>query len=237
MQSATVYGSSSLRQPDYWWYRARSDLLRAALEQFLGHPDRTLDVGSADSPSVRWMRGRRRTQLDIDPRGLTAGGVCGSALALPFADQSFEVVSAFDVLEHCEPEQQAVKELVRVLAIDGRLLLAVPAYQWAWTYHDDRAQHHRRYTRQRLLKALDGHGLEILRCTHIFAGTFPFFAAQRLMTRMRGQTVETAPAGLPDVGGRAERTLLGLSRAEAQALRKRDLPFGSSVVVAAVRRS
>jgi SAM-dependent methyltransferase len=231
------HGSASLEHSDYWWYRARALLLEAGLGKYLGEPGRILDVGSADGPSVAWMRGGQRVQLDVDPRGLSAGtGVCGSALALPFADGAFDVVSAFDVVEHCEPERQAVAELTRVLAPEGRLLLSVPAYNWAWTAHDVRAGHYRRYTRRRLRAALEGHGLSVLRCSHAFAGVFPVFAAQRLVTRLRGRP-RVDGARLPKVTPAMERLLMGVSGLEARALPGRDLPFGSSILVAAVKTS
>ena len=127
-------GSSSLDAPDYWWYRARSQLLETVLGDFLGSPLRVLDVGSADGPSVRWMRGdHRQVSLDLFPEGLRPGeGVCGSASALPFRDEAFDVVAAFDVVEHCEDDAQAMAEIVRVLRPGGRVLLSVPAYSWAW---------------------------------------------------------------------------------------------------------
>jgi hypothetical protein len=34
--SATRLGSSSLDQPEYWWYRARATLLQSTLQPFLG---------------------------------------------------------------------------------------------------------------------------------------------------------------------------------------------------------
>ncbi len=233
--TTTQPGSSSLEQSDYWWYRARTDLLQAGLGEFLGHPARILDVGSADGPSVSWLRGKQRVQIDVDPRGLSAGsGVCGSALALPFADGIFDVVGAFDVLEHCEPEQQAMSELTRVLAVGGTLLMSVPAYQWAWSDHDVRAGHYRRYTRGRLLRALEGHGLTVHRCSHAFAGVFPFFAAERVARRLRRPA--TGPNSLPQVSPRAERVLMGLCELECRLLQRHDLPFGSSILVAATRR-
>jgi len=230
-------GSSSLRQPDYWWYRARTELLEAVLEPYLGRPVRSLDVGSADGPSVGWMaHDGRRVTLDLFPEGQTPGeGVCGSATALPFRDGSFEVVAAFDVVEHCEDEGRAVAELVRVLAPGGRLLLSVPAYQWAWSDHDVRAGHFRRYTRRRLTAVVEGAGLEIERSTYAFSAVFPFFAAERIARRLRRRLGRPAPEGLTPVSPRMDRLLSGLSRAERRVLRRRDLPFGSSVLLAAVK--
>ena len=236
MVGLTQSGSSSIREPEYWWYRARAGLLQAALGDFLGSPRRLLDVGSADGPSVSWMRGdHERFAIDLDPRGLTPGtGVRASALALPFGTGTFDVVGAFDVIEHCEPEKQALAELARVLTPGGRLLASVPAYQWAWSDHDVRAGHYRRYTLPRLVAAVEGAGLTVRRSTYAFAGVFPFFAAERVARRLRrGRGDAAAGRGLPRVPPALDRVLTGLSSAEARALRRRDLPFGSSVFLAA----
>ena len=236
MVGLTQSGSSSIREPEYWWYRARTELLEAALGDFLGSPRRLLDVGSADGPSVSWMRGdHERFAIDLDPRGLTPGtGVRASALALPFGTGTFDVVGAFDVIEHCEPEEQALAELARVLTPGGRLLASVPAYQWAWSDHDVRAGHYRRYTLPRLVAAVEGAGLTVRRSTYAFAGVFPLFAAERVGRRLRrGRGGDAAGRGLPRVPRTLDRVLTGLSSAEARALRRRDLPFGSSVFLAA----
>jgi SAM-dependent methyltransferase len=229
-------GSASIQHPGYWWYRARALLLEVALRDYLGTPQRMLDVGSADGPSVSWMRGNHwRTAIDVDPRGLKPGeGVCASAMALPFPDETFDVVGAFDVIEHCEPEVQAVSELARVLSPGGRLLVSVPAYNWAWSDHDEQAGHYRRYTRKRLVRAVEGGGLVVERATYGFAGVFPFFAAERLKRRL----TKPEPAlekQLPRVSPTMDKVLMGLTRAEARALRRRDLPFGSSVILAATK--
>lgn len=231
--------SPSIGNSTYWWYRARADLLEAALAGYVRDGDRILDVGSADGPSVAWLREQgSRVALDVDPRGLAPGDVCGSATELPFADESFDLVAAFDVIEHCEPEQQALSEIHRVLRPGGRLLMSVPAYQWAWTHHDDLNHHHRRYTRPRARRAVQQSGFEVLRASYAFAGTFPFFAAQRLRTRLaeRGTTPQVPENGvppLPEVSPSIERILLGASRIDRRLLGKRNLPFGSSVVIAA----
>ena len=225
-------GSSSIEQPEYWWYRARSDLLRAALAPHVGRPRRLLDVGSADGPSVSWLQAPEHVSVDVDPRGLTPGlAACASALSLPFRDGAFDVVSAFDVVEHCEPEARALEEFRRVMAPGGRLLLSVPAYEWAWTDHDVRAGHHRRYTRRRLVDAVEAAGFTVVRASYAFAGVFPRFAAERVSRRLRRPG--PAKTTLPRVSPAVERVLLGLCAAEARVLPDRDLPWGSSVLLAA----
>ena len=235
MSPVAQSGSSSIGQPDYWWYRARTDLLRAALGDFLDSPRRLLDVGSADGPSVSWMQGaHERFAIDLDPRGLVPGsGVCASALALPFGDGTFDVVGAFDVIEHCDPEAQAVSELARVLRPGGRLLASVPAYQWAWSDHDLQAGHQRRYTRPRLTRLVEGSGMQVQRATYAFTGVFPIFVAERVRRRI-GPTSE-GDTRLPQVSPRADRLLMRLCAMDARALRRSDLPFGSSVFLVAVK--
>lgn len=239
----TAVGSPSIAEQGYWWYRARAGLLKTILEQYVTGAQQILDVGSADGPSVGWLRSHRNhVALDIDPRGLDKGGICGSALALPFADESFDVVAAFDVVEHCDPEATAVAELVRVLRPGGRLLVSVPAYQWAWTRHDDDNGHHRRYTKERAVRALGAGGVTVERATYVFASTFPLFAAERLARRMKERAgLGPAPLAdgevpsLPSVPPALDKVLMGLSAVDQKLLSTRDLPFGSSVVVAATK--
>ena len=238
-------GSPSLLQPDYWWYQARAQQLAAFFGPYVGRGDLMLDVGSADGPSVSWVDDSvRRVPLDLDPRGLPPGaGVCADVMRMPFRDGTFDAVGAFDVLEHCEPESDALAEAARVLRPGGRLLLAVPAYAWAWSSHDVHNHHHRRYTRPRLVRALTEAGLDVVRSSYAFASVFPLFAAQRLASNTRDrlgrrpaaqvQDVVTVPR-LPAVG---ERVLLALSGIDRRLLARTDLPFGSSVLAAAVKRS
>ena len=160
-----------------------------------------------------WMRGRAaaRQPRPRCPRAACPVRACaGRRPTLPFADGTFDVVSAFDVVEHCDRRRRAVAELARVLAPGGRMLLSVPAYQWAWRDHDVQAGHHRRYTRRRLRPAGGGRRDAGRRATYAFSGVFPLFVAERLRT----PAASRPPPGdtrLPQVSPRADRVLMGLS--------------------------
>ena len=179
----------------------------------------------------------RRVALDVDPRGLAPGDVCASAMQLPFADATFDVVAAFDVVEHCEPEATVLSELARVLVPGGRLLVSVPAYQWAWSEFDVQNRHHRRYTQRRLVAGVKARGLDVVRATYLFAGTFPFFVADRLRSRVgTAGRAPDRPTPRPDSRRRDRSSRKSSWRPAGSTvwlLPRRDLPFGSSVVVVA----
>jgi len=55
--------------------------------------------------------------------------------SLPFSDKSFDLVTAFEVLEHFPSDSLAVGEVVRVLKPAGRFLLSVPNKWWIFESH------------------------------------------------------------------------------------------------------
>lgn len=114
------------------------------------------------------------------------------------------------------------------------MLLSVPAYQWAWSDHDVQAGHHRRYTRRRLSRLVEGTGMTLLRSTYAFGSVFPLFVAERARRRLRSPT-DGSESRLPAVSPRADKVLMGLSGLDGRILRRTDLPFGSSIFLAAVK--
>lgn len=103
--------------------------------------------------------------VDISPvvverlNGQGGKAAVGEISALPFADESQDLVCAFDVVEHVEDHLRCFAELSRVLKPDGSLILSVPLHARLWTGFDEFVGHVRRYEPAALAAILDAHGL------------------------------------------------------------------------------
>src|SRR3546814_13621988 len=71
--------------------------------------------------------------------------VCSSDLS--DWQSTFNMVCAFDVLEHIEDDRLAIQEWIRWLAPNGKMILSVPAHRSRWGAGDVWAGHYRRYDR------------------------------------------------------------------------------------------
>lgn len=85
-------------------------------------------------------------------------GMIGS---LPYANGSFDLVCAMDIIEHVEDDAGALSELTRVLALRGSLLISVPLHPSHWTAFDDFVGHCRRYEPAALTSLLGRFGLRV----------------------------------------------------------------------------
>ena len=94
-------------------------------------------------------------------RARGANAVVGHASALPFPDGAFDLVCAFDLLEHVDDDGGVLAELARVAAPGAALLLSAPLHPSHWTAFDDLVGHARRYEPERLLGGLAGHGFAV----------------------------------------------------------------------------
>lgn len=92
-----------------------------------------------------------------------ANAVHGMIGALPYGDDSFDLVCALDILEHVADDDGALAELARVAAPGASVLLSVPLHPAAWTAFDEFVGHCRRYEPERIVALLARHGFTIER--------------------------------------------------------------------------
>jgi SAM-dependent methyltransferase len=154
-------------EDNHWWYRERRHLLASSVRDL--KPGKALDVGAAGGGNTRVLRQLGWSPVAVEyghdgaeiakERGLAV--MRADMISLPVADESLDLVVAFDVLEHIDDDKSAAAEAYRVLRPGARFLVAVPADPRLWSAHDDAVGHVRRYTRDTLRDLLTGAGFTI----------------------------------------------------------------------------
>jgi ubiquinone/menaquinone biosynthesis C-methylase UbiE len=81
------------------------------------------------------------------------------AQSMPIADNSVDIVTAMDVIEHIPDDKAALREISRILKPGGYLLATVPAFQSLWSDHDVALHHFRRYTQPSFRDVIQRSGL------------------------------------------------------------------------------
>jgi SAM-dependent methyltransferase len=105
--------------------------------------------------------------VDISAPALTQlrsrGGqvALGQVSSLPFADGTFDLVCALDIIEHVEDDECALAELARVARAGAWLLISTPLHPLLWNAFDEFVGHKRRYEPLRLLEKLARHHLVV----------------------------------------------------------------------------
>jgi SAM-dependent methyltransferase len=235
----SLYEEMSSIQEKHWWYRARRKIISDAISQIrLPKASRILEAGCGPGGNLSMLK-QFGDVCAIEPYGpaceiAKAKGVAevqqsGLPGDIPFKAK-FDLIGAFDVLEHIERDVEALESLRVALAPSGRLILTVPAYQWMWSAHDVRNHHVRRYTMQHLRRITETAGFNVERITHFNTLLFPLIAGVRLAQR-----------GLNDSGSASETipfaplnaTLEAIFGFERFMLRHAHLPFGVSILMVA----
>ncbi len=158
----------------HWWHEAKRNLVNFFLSHYLNKKSKILDVGCGTGRNIEsFSRFGEVWGIDYASEAITfckqrglKRVVRGSLEKIPFLKNSFDCITALDVLEHVD-DQKALKEIIRVLKPEGLLIITVPAYPRLWSRWDEVLQHKRRYTKSSLKKLLKGNGFKIIKISYV----------------------------------------------------------------------
>jgi SAM-dependent methyltransferase len=103
----------------------------------------------------------RVAQARIDPTG---GRVLHGSLDALDDPRPFDLVCAFEVLEHVERDVAALEQWSQFLSANGSVLVSVPAWPDRFDAWDSMVGHYRRYTPEQLVQAFSQAGLRDVEC-------------------------------------------------------------------------
>src|SRR5258705_13321483 len=170
-------------EESHWWFFGRRQIIRNFLQRIFGdltasakEGDSTLkilDVGCGTGANLEMLSEFGVAEgVDVSEEALSfcqARGLekvkLGAAEALPYDDNSFDLTTGLDVVEHLDDDLAGLKEMRRVLHPGGRALLFVPAFMFLWGVQDDFSNHRGRYTLKQLKDGVRQAGFEFERAT------------------------------------------------------------------------
>jgi SAM-dependent methyltransferase len=181
---------------NHWWFVAREKIISNYIKKIIVDeiiPSKNLkilNVGCATGRSTQYLSefgnvvsveyDKECADFTIKKTGLEI--INGSITDLPFLDNSFDLVCAFDVIEHVENDQLAVSEMKRVANNNGVVFITVPAFMGLWSYHDVVNQHFRRYKLNQIKKIFDSkeNGKMIFTSYFNFFLFFPIYILRKI---------------------------------------------------------
>lgn len=196
--SADQFAPLFAAEDRHFWFRSRNRCIAAALRSLPGFAAirDVLEVGCGTGVVLaeleRLFPSGRVVGMDLFAEGLEFarrrfGGLLiqGDVFTYEF-DRLFDIIGAFDVIEHLDDDEKILRRLARQLKPGGHLIITVPAHMGLWSYFDEVAHHRRRYTGSELRDKLAAAGLEVRLLTQFMSIVFPLMWIKR---RLIGQNI------------------------------------------------
>ena len=239
----TLYEELRCNEDRHWWLVGRRKIFLDFLRQEASRtrfPYSALDCGCGSGAFVsRIDMAAIAVGLDLRPPVRLGDGRVEFVQALieelPFSDSCFDVICAFDVLEHIENDVATLEQMRHCLKPDGRLFVSVPAYDLLWDVLDDLAGHVRRYRLREVRAKLKSAGFTSTKLTYFNTLLFPAVLAVRLLHKLKRKLGLKPPSS--DFAVPRSRALNALLRTvfefEVHLLRRIDFPYGGSILAIA----
>jgi 2-polyprenyl-3-methyl-5-hydroxy-6-metoxy-1,4-benzoquinol methylase len=152
---------------EHWWFLARQSIFTKYIQKNIHRqgPLKCLNVGVATGSTSQWLsKFGPVTSIEYDKdcieftkSKLDINIEWGDIRDLNIPDSTFDLVCAFDVIEHVKEDSRALEEIIRVCKRGGSILISVPAHMSLWSNHDVVNHHFRRYNKKSLLHLLNSH--------------------------------------------------------------------------------
>lgn len=232
-----------------FWFRARNRLILWALGRYFPKAVNFLEVGCGTGFVLSGMA-TARPELKLSGSEISSAGLAHAAVrvpgaelfqmdarAIPFSDE-FDVIGAFDVLEHIEEDGVVLGQMHRAVRPGGGILITVPQHDFLWSRTDEHACHVRRYAARKLSDKVHAAGFRVDRVTSFVSLLLPLMLASRLRQLKEKEGDSYDPLAELRIGGFANAMLEGVMTAERAAIRMGfNFPAGGSLLLIARKTS
>lgn len=234
-------------EQDSFWFAARNALITWALQRYFPDIKHFMEVGcgtgfvlsaiASTAPDVA-LTGSELSELGLSiakTRVPSADFFQADIKSLPFSAE-FDVIGAFDVLEHIQNDIEALKSINRALTTSGGLILTVPQHPSLWSQTDVSAKHVRRYVARDLMIKLHSAGFTVNRVTSFVSLLLPLMWISRRTPRRKTRCANTLPE--LELNGLINYFFSGIMYMERLMIRAGiNFPLGGSLLIVAQKQN
>ena len=237
-----VYDHMAQLDQRHWWYQGRRKVLAELIRRSVTLPKRAkiLEIGCGTGHNLAMLAqfgAVDALELDEEARNIAEKRLGHHVMSAPLpeidevADGAYDLIGAFDVIEHIEDDRAALASIASKLKRGGALILTVPAHPWLWSAHDTVNHHKRRYSKRALKRLVDRSPLKLANIGYFNSLLFPLAVAKRVASKVSGSN--DASIGLPPrpINSALERTFA----AERHLIGRIGLPPGLSLFAVATQ--
>ena len=196
-----VYDTMAAMDQQHWWYRARREVIAALIRRkaMPATGAELLEIGCGTGHNLAMLGQFGQVQaLEVDPaaRAIAEQRLGKPVLSAPLPELSgvpkrhFDLVGAFDVIEHIADDAAALAAIATCLRPGGKFVATVPAHQWMWSAHDVVNHHHRRYSLGQFRGLIEASPLKLEAIGYFNSLLFPLAVVKRLASKARGKEEE-----------------------------------------------
>lgn len=242
----SLYSEYDLLEDKYWWFVGRRKIIRAVMSGFLDQRQQNkkiLDIGCGtggmfsvlkefgevsgmDMSLYAIKRAQEKTGIKVE-RGILSEKI-------PFPAKSFDVVTAFDLLEHIDDDLSALKSVSQLLKPKGLFIMTVPAYKFLWSEHDEINHHKRRYAKAEVKKKLCLSGFTVLKSSYFNLLLLPIIVLIRTWKKRRGAI--SGKSDFKRLPKTVNNFLQYVFSIERFGLRFFSYPAGTSIIAVAIKK-
>lgn len=236
-----AFDSLASSEARHWWFRARNRLLVWVLKSRAVKFGNFLEIGCGTGFVLEGIH-REFPGAELFGTEFFDEGLVHARRRIPSARfeqldarlmcdvERYDMIGAFDVIEHIEEDEIVLANISRALRKDGRLLVTVPQHRWLWSEGDERACHVRRYTRGELIDKVKSAGLEVEYVTSFVSLLVPLM----WLSRQRGGQKTAKTNSEFDISDTTNRILEFVMKVELKLIKfGLSLPVGGSLLVLA----
>ncbi|MBL1173958.1 class I SAM-dependent methyltransferase [Pantanalinema sp. GBBB05] len=228
-----------------FWFRSRNRLIIWALKKFFPQSRKILEIGCGTGFVLAGLEqalphvSLAGSELYVEGLNFAARRLSRTELfqmdacKIPF-EAEFDVIGAFDVLEHIETDIKVLAEMYRSVSVGGGIVLTVPQHPWLWSYADDYAHHIRRYRANELKIKVERVGFKVVKMTSFVSLLLPLMLASRLQQQQPMTNYD--PTSELRINGLLNKVLENLLSVEHWLIRSGiSFPAGGSLLLVAIK--